>query len=200
MKRKFTLKQIFIFLLIMMVILPILLAGSFTYYFIGDHLKKEAERETSSYVHLLGLEIDFFQTMAIQSLNNILSAYQEKKIRLGEVLIRLPHFESIYILDRGGSVEDLFPYDPEKIGTDFSKRPFFTRVLKENAPVWSDAFISPLTGNPTFPIAIASQKKMIVGFFDLSFLMSTFNLVNYPDLPIRAFLEVTNRTLSDADA
>lgn len=160
-----------------MLILPISSLGVFTYYTVKDHHKKEIEKYTSSFASLLASQIDLYNTRVIQTLKYILSDYQKIKSLNRDVLPGFPYLESLYILNREGIVEDTHPYNQEQIGVDFSKRIPLAQCLKEGGPIWSETFISTVTGNLTFPVAIASKDKVIVGFSNLSYLMSTFNLI-----------------------
>ncbi len=51
-------------------------------------------------------------------------------------------------------------------GLDLSRRPFFERVHTATAPVWSNTFLSPLTGHITAVVAAPSDGRVVVA--DLS--------------------------------
>jgi len=97
---------------------------------------------------------------------------QEVRGELGEALATAPALESVLLLDRDGQaiIAEVRPGSPvnrrDWEGLDLSRRPFYERARTSDGPVWSDTFLSPLTGHITAVVAAPADGRMVVG--DLS--------------------------------
>ena len=97
---------------------------------------------------------------------------QEVREELGEALATAPTLESVLLLDKDGiaAYAEVRPGTPvnrkDWEGLDLSSRPFYERARKADAPVWSETFLSPLTGHITAVVAAPADGRMVVG--DLS--------------------------------
>lgn len=97
---------------------------------------------------------------------------QDVREELGEALARAPALESVLLLDRDGLATTAEVRPGTSVnrrdweGRDLSHRPFYERARHAGAPVWSDTFVSPLTGHITAVVAAPADGRMVVG--DLS--------------------------------
>jgi PAS domain S-box-containing protein len=97
---------------------------------------------------------------------------QEVREELGEALATAPTLESVLLLDKDGiaTFAEVRPGTPvnrkDWEGLDLSRRPFYERARTADAPVWSEPFLSPLSGHITAVVAAPADGRMVVG--DLS--------------------------------
>jgi PAS domain S-box-containing protein len=111
---------------------------------------------------------------AARAATHVRPGAQEPEIRaaLSEALDEAQSLESAILLDQTGvvSIAEVRPgtrlgkQDWE--GLDLSRRPFFERARAATAPIWSDTFLSPLTGHITAVVAAPSDGRLVVA--DLS--------------------------------
>lgn len=92
---------------------------------------------------------------------------------LDEVVRRSAWVESIYLLDEQRRVRHL-GYDPRSqlrrddlLATDFSHHETFIRNPVIDRPVWSDSFVSVLTGEPSVSLAIPVGSAVLLGNISL---------------------------------
>ena len=96
----------------------------------------------------------------------------EIRAALSEALDEAPSLESAILLDQSGVVAVAEVRPGTRIGKedweglDLSSRPFYERARSATAPVWSDTFLSPLTGHITAVVAAPSDGRLVVA--DLS--------------------------------
>ncbi len=77
-------------------------------------------------------------------------------------------FEMIQVLDSNGNVEHIAPLDPELVGLDMSRQPFYEKSLESEEVFWSETFISPQTGDPTLTVTKPIEEKMVVGYLNIA--------------------------------
>jgi len=100
------------------------------------------------------------------------AAASEIHAALADMLDAAPALESALLLDASGVVTaaevrpDARVGKQEWEGLDLSSRPFYARAHRATAPVWSNTFLSPLTGRIMADIAAPSQDRLVVA--DLS--------------------------------
>jgi PAS domain S-box-containing protein len=96
----------------------------------------------------------------------------EIRAALSDALDQAPSLESAALLDTAGVVTIAEVRPGTRIGKedwqglDLSQRPFYQRARRATAPVWSDTFLSPLTGHITAVVAAPSDGRLVVA--DLS--------------------------------
>lgn len=85
-----------------------------------------------------------------------------------------PYFNSFLLLNQQGVIVGIVPSNPNFIGFDMSRQPYFTQAQFEpNQPVISKPFRSPQTGNPTIYIAQRiDENRLLVGELSLQTLQS----------------------------
>ncbi len=91
---------------------------------------------------------------------------------LAEALETTPSLESAILLDRNGVVTIAEVRPGTRVarkdweGLDLSRRPFYERARAATAPIWSDTFLSPLTGHISAVVAVPVDGGLVVA--DLS--------------------------------
>jgi PAS domain S-box-containing protein len=91
---------------------------------------------------------------------------------LSDMLDAAPALETALLLDASGVVTAAEVRPDSRVGKqeweglDLSSRPFYARARRATAPVWSNTFLSPLTGRIMADIAAPSQDRLVVA--DLS--------------------------------
>ena len=96
----------------------------------------------------------------------------EIRAALSEALDEAQSLESAILLDKNGvvSIAEVRPGThigkEDWEGLDLSTRPFYERARNATAPVWSDTFLSPLTGHIAAVVAAPSDGRLVVA--DLS--------------------------------
>jgi PAS domain S-box-containing protein len=111
---------------------------------------------------------------AARAATHVRPGAEEPEIRaaLSDALDQAPSLESAALLDTAGVVTIAEVRPGTRIGKqdweglDLSQRPFYERARRTTAPVWSDTFLSPLTGHITAVIAAPSDGRLVVA--DLS--------------------------------
>jgi PAS domain S-box-containing protein len=99
----------------------------------------------------------------------------ESEIRtvLGSALDEAPSLESAVLLDANGIVTVAEVQPGMRVsrrdweGLDLSSRPFYGRARQATAPVWSDTFLSPLTGRIMAAVAAPSHGRLMVAELSL---------------------------------
>src|ERR1700744_253245 len=111
---------------------------------------------------------------AARAATHVRPGAEEPEIRaaLSEALDEAQSLESAILLDKTGVVKIAEVRPGTHIGKedweglDLSSRPFFERARLATAPVWSNTFLSPLTGHITAVIAAPADGRLVVA--DLS--------------------------------
>ena len=105
---------------------------------------------------------------------------------LSEALDEAQSLESVELLDKQGVVTvaevrpgtGIGPRDWE--GLDLSRRPFFAKARLATAPVWSDTFLSPLTGHVTAVVSAPSDGRIVVADLSLDKMSRQIDLPGNP--------------------
>jgi PAS domain S-box-containing protein len=111
---------------------------------------------------------------AARAATHVRPGAEEPEIRaaLSEALDEAQSLESAILLDTNGIVRVAEVRPGTHIGKedweglDLSSRPFYERARRATAPVWSDTFLSPLTGHITAVVAAPSDGRLVIA--DLS--------------------------------
>lgn len=91
------------------------------------------------------------------------------KAMLGPALDLTQEFEAVYCVDPQGLIEEAQVRPSagvqasDLVGMDVSQRPFFDRARTADHAVWSDTFLSPLTGRVTAVLALRAGTRLLVG-------------------------------------
>ena len=112
---------------------------------------------------------------AVRAAARVRTGAAEPAIRnaLGEALDEAQVLDSALLLDPNGivAVAEVRPGasvdKKEWEGLDLSGRPFYARARQAAAPVWSNTFLSPLTGRITAVVAVPSDGRLVVAELSL---------------------------------
>ena len=117
----------------------------------------------------------------------------EIRAALSEALDEAQSLESAILLDPSGvvSVAEVRPgtrigkQDWE--GLDLSRRPFYERASVASAPVWSNTFLSPLTGHITAVVAAPADGRLVVADLSLDKMARQIHVPGNGDLAVIVF-------------
>ncbi len=87
----------------------------------------------------------------------------EMQIRLHNTVLMFDAFESLQILDEQGVVLATSPHNSNLIGSNQSSQEYFRKAAESGEVVWSNSFISPYTGDPTFAVAFPMAPGYLIG-------------------------------------
>ncbi len=176
--RKFTfsLRNILSLSFILLGGLPILVMGFIAIRLISADIDMEVRAKNLLIAQSLSSEVQAFLNDSISTLRLtediiIKKPYiksDEINSYLDSILKNNFQFDSIVILDDGGTVKFMAPRDENVMGMNLSGQPFFSPIRQYRQPHWSSTFISPQTGKPTLTLAIPVSGGMIVGYVNLA--------------------------------
>ena len=103
-------------------------------------------------------------------------APQSSEVRavLQQALDSTPAFEALYVADARGVVQDVVAKPSagvrasDLLGLDLSSRPYYASVRERHTLVWSDTFLSPLTGSVTAVLALPMGERLLVADMSLA--------------------------------
>jgi PAS domain S-box-containing protein len=91
-----------------------------------------------------------------------------------QTLASAPSFQALYVADEHGVIRDAYTRPtgglPSSglIGLDFSTRPFYGLARERKGLVWSDTFLSPLTGQVTAVLAQPVGSRLLIADISLA--------------------------------
>ena len=139
---------------------------------------RDIEEENQRTALLIRAQVELLITApreaAARAATHVRPGAEEPEIRaaLSEALDEAQSLESAVLLDTKGFVTVAEVRPGTRIakedweGLDLSSRPFYERARLATAPVWSNTFLSPLTGHITAVVAAPSDGRLVVA--DLS--------------------------------
>ena len=83
-------------------------------------------------------------------------------------------FEAIYLADASGHVVSVGlpasrqPYRDDYLGTDLSRRQFFTDARLTGKPNWSDTFLSVISGRVSVALAMPVKRQVLIGEININ--------------------------------
>jgi PAS domain S-box-containing protein len=139
---------------------------------------REIEQENQRTAMLIRAQVELLiaapREAAARAATHVRQGAEEPEIRaaLSEALDEAQSLESAILLDKNGVVQIAEVRPGTRVGKedweglDLSTRPFYERARFATAPVWSDTFLSPLTGHIAAVVAAPSDGRLVVA--DLS--------------------------------
>lgn len=139
---------------------------------------REIEQENQRTALLIRAQVELLiaapREAAARAATHVRPGAAEPEIRaaLSEALDEAQSLESAILLDKSGVVQIAEVRPGTRVGKedweglDLSTRPFYERARLATAPVWSDTFLSPLTGHIAAVVAAPSDGRLVVA--DLS--------------------------------
>jgi PAS domain S-box-containing protein len=101
-------------------------------------------------------------------------AAERTRAVLQQAVASTPAFEALYLADARGVIVDAAARPSfgvraaDLLGLDLSARPFYAQVQRRHAMVWSDTFLSPLTGQVTAVLALPVGERLLVADMSLA--------------------------------
>ena len=117
----------------------------------------------------------------------------EIRAALSEALDEAQSLESTILLDASGVVTIAEVRPGTRIGKqdweglDLSRRPFYGRASVATVPVWSNTFLSPLTGHITAVVAAPTDGRMVVADLSLDKMARQIHVPGNGDLAVIVF-------------
>jgi len=117
----------------------------------------------------------------------------EIRAALSEALDEAQSLESAVLLDASGVVTIAEVRPGTRVGKqdweglDLSRRPFYERARLATAPVWSETFLSPLTGHITAVVAAPSDGRLVVADLSLDKMAHQINVPGNGELAVIVF-------------
>ena len=117
----------------------------------------------------------------------------EIRAALSEALDEAQSLESAILLDETGVVTIAEVRPGTRVGKqdweglDLSRRPFYERARVATAPLWSDTFLSPLTGHITAVVVAPADGRLVVADLSLDKMARQINVPGNGDVAVIVF-------------
>lgn len=173
-----TLKSTLTAYFMMAACLPLMLAGTAFLHFFSVTLEKEITGRNFLMAKAMAGEVNRFlsdyrsllEYTAEQAGTLSLQTPSKPDNRLEAMLLQYSLFENLKLLDTKGIVRTLAPFRQDQTGLDMSGYPFVRKAMSDGAPVWSDVYLSPRSGDPVISLAVPSRSDIVVGDMNLGIL------------------------------
>ena len=188
--------------------LPLLLFIAFWSFVSFPRAVAEVERDNAQTATLLRKQIEAVLRVPQRSLETTASLMSDLPPRpelagalMRQALASESAFEDLCIADEQGIVSDASARPSagvrasDLIGLDLSTRPFYSLAHDRNATVWSDTFLSPLTGHVTAVLAQPVGKRLLVAEMSLGGLAAELAQFERPAHAIVVVLDGKGRVI-----
>ncbi len=177
---KQSLKRLLTVNFIIAAILPIVVLGIVSLNILNKSIKGEVFSKNLLLTRAVAGEVERFLKEPERILVQIKEMIETEKLispdntdsYLASVLRHYHTFEMIRILDAGGKVSHIAPFQQELVGIDMTGHPFYKAVKQTGRPFWSHTFISIYSGYPTLALAMPFKNGVLVGYLNLKALSS----------------------------
>ncbi len=141
---------------------------------------RDIEQENQRTALLIRAQVDLLISVpreaAARAATHVRPGADEPEMRaaLSEALDEAQTLESAVLLDTSGIVKIAEVRPGTRIGKedweglDLTSRPFYERARLATAPIWSNTFLSPLTGHVTAVVAAPSDGRLVVADLSLA--------------------------------
>jgi PAS domain S-box-containing protein len=188
--------------------LPLLLFIAFWSFVSFPRAVADVERENAQTAALLRKQIEAVLRVPQRSLETTASLMSDLPPRpelagalMRQALVSEAAFEDLCIADDQGIVTDASARPSagvrasDLIGLDLSTRPFYSLAHDHKATVWSDTFLSPLTGHVTAVLAQPVGKRLLVAEMSLGGLAAELAQFERPAHAIVVVLDGKGRVI-----
>jgi PAS domain S-box-containing protein len=163
---------------ILAAVLPIFIVGLITLSLVSRNISDEVAVKNLSIARSLAGEVERFLNEPSSLLGQVRDVLATGSIReeeetsayLDALIGNYSFFSAVHILDEGGEVTNLAPYDEEVLGLNMSYQPFYRTGEEKGTPFWSPTFISPQTEQPTLALSRSLRAGTVVGYLNLEVL------------------------------
>ncbi|RJP61379.1 MAG: PAS domain S-box protein [Candidatus Auribacter fodinae] len=156
--------------------------GFLSYFNISGRIRENVELKNNLLAHSLANDISSELSATLNQLTQLDRIIHNRAIigissinaLLDTILAHSPSYESLFILNQSGKVEYLSLCENQKskktdfIDFDFSYLPVFKDAVDKKTPVWSDVFISVVTGKLSLSLALPCDQDVILATFNLT--------------------------------
>lgn len=170
-----SIKTILITTCVLVAILPLLAVSFSAMDIVTGSLEEEITTKNMQLARSLAGEVEKFLEEPENILGQVGDLYRSGSLNptqfnqyLETVMGNFSFFEMVQVLDYQGRVEHVAPEDPELIGFDMSRQPFYEKSRDLEEVLWSETFISPQTGDPTLTVSKSMGENMVVGYLNLA--------------------------------
>ncbi len=155
-------------------LIPVLVLGAVSHFFIKWQLEKNVDKQTRILATLVARDLSKLFSAQQQLLSVVRNDMEsgiipESKFQqyISSFNLEQTVFQSLLLLNQEGKVKYISPYRKEFLGIDFSNYDFFRKIKKTKASLWSDTFMSPFSGKNSIALGMWSREGIIVGIIDL---------------------------------
>jgi PAS domain S-box-containing protein len=161
---------------VVVVLVPVMILGLIVMQSMTSTLEQEITNKNLQLVKTLADEINDYLVEPINVLMSIQELILTKNYIQGETtnsflqsqLKIIPQIETLQILDKQGKIVYIAPYEPNFIGLDMSRQPYYLIPKDTKRYYFSPVFISPHNGKPVITMTVSGDKGMVVAFLNLT--------------------------------
>ena len=181
MKLGYPLRQFLSFQFALVAMAPMILVGLLLACFIVPKIISETENKNSNMALDLSSRVQAYlqePVAALKAIGEMLELHEGGSRELNKVLdahvVTNEIFEAIYLVDASGQVVSVGlpaprqPYRDDYLGTDLSRRTFFTDARLTGKPQWSDTFLSVISGRVSVALAIPVKRQILIGEININ--------------------------------
>jgi signal transduction histidine kinase len=172
-----------IFLFVMVSIATLLISGTVIFMIRSSTVTKETARDVTHTAKELARRTEALlgsveQVLLPLSEISLLMEPDRLSPIIGAVMNTQPLIRSLYFIDRNGKTfavgrsDGKLARDKDYIGIDFSYSPLYLSLSETKAPVWSDKFISTLSGNTSVGVGLKIGDNAVIAELALESLLS----------------------------
>lgn len=138
-------------------------------------------------------------TSITASLDSLEGSENKKKLEVS--LLNSGIYESIYAINENGRVQYALPKDDSYTGFDFSRQSYVQQAFKHNSPipVYSPAFISTQTKNPTVAVAVHQPSGVFAAYLNLAWLSRLSNALSNERLMFLSIVDRNGTTIANSN-
>ncbi|WP_053228279.1 sensor histidine kinase [Spirochaeta cellobiosiphila] len=187
--KNYSFRLFFLFLIFCISSATIILAGTAIFVFRSDAIMNEERDKAFVRVKDLSHRVEE-QLSYVEGSMNIIGRVSKSmdlyrfSLLLDNSIKSLPLIRAMYILDENGKTlavgthSPLSSINPDFLGIDFSYTPLYNSIKENNQIVWSDKFISTLSGDTSVGAALLLDNRVVIAELSLRSLLNTLNTIS----------------------
>ena len=169
---------------------PLALVALLLTFSIAPRIANDIERRHQSLAATLVAQVNGYlhEPLAVlQGLRAYLEAHQSTPSELTTLfdahITASTVFDAIYLTNANGAAtvvglpKSRQSFRDDYLGIDFKHREFFAQARQQKTPVWSDTFLSPLSGHVTVAMALSVGEQTLIAEIDLLNLSDFLNKI-----------------------
>ncbi len=182
-------KTFFLFFILSILVFTLIASGAGIFFFRENAIIQEDLEDAIQRVEDLSLRTEYQLAIAERTMMYLIYASGRMPIEDLSILIEgamrnQNFFRAIYIIDSTGKTiavgarEDRSPLHPDYLGIDFSYTPLYNEDVPEGTIVWSDKFISSLSGDTSIGAMMKDRDLTIITELSLDSLLAAFGNIS----------------------